>query len=65
MIFMHGRSMLMKKIRFFKCPKDHITERVIEDNIVVVACGECKDEAARMLAAARYFGNTIGKSPAR
>ncbi len=54
----------MKKLRRFKCGScqtEH--ERMVQDNIVVIACVKCKSKAARMLAAPRYFGNTVGRSP--
>lgn len=53
----------MKKIRYFKCHNEHVTERWVEDEITIVACSECKEEAKRMLSAPRSFGNTTGKSP--
>lgn len=53
---------MSKKTRFFKCNKDHITERLVKDNITIIACGECKEEAAKMLAAPIFLGNSCGKN---
>ena len=53
----------MKKLRSFKCKNNHTTERLVKDNITIVSCGECKEEATKMLAAPKCFQNTTGKSP--
>lgn len=52
----------MKKIRFFKCPNNHISEHFVIDGVKVVEC-ECGKGAHVMLSAPKCFGNTTGKSP--
>lgn len=52
----------MKKLRNFKCQSGAIIERLVVDGITIVKC-ECGCEARRDISAARYFGNTTGKSP--
>ena len=54
----------MKILRFFKCSNDHITERLVESSITLTVCEECKEEAKKVLAAPKYFGNGAGgRSP--
>lgn len=53
----------MKKIRTFKCSECKASfDRMVNDNELIVNC-ECSGLANRTLSAARYFGNTVGKSP--
>jgi len=53
----------MKKMRNFKCSSDHITERRVKDDVLMIDCPECKGEAKRTLSAPKCFQNTTGKSP--
>ena len=46
----------------FKCKNEHITERLIDNSVRSVDC-ECGEEATKMMAAPRSFGNTTGRSP--
>ncbi len=53
----------MKKLRRFKCGScQRQYEQLVEDDVIKVEC-ECKREAVRVVSAAKYFGNTTGKSP--
>jgi len=52
----------MKKLRNFQCPKCGVFEVFSEDNKLSAKC-ECGETAKRITSAARYFGNTTGKSP--
>ena len=52
----------MKKIRTFQCANGYKFDRMVKDDIKEVKC-ECGEKAARIISAARYFGNTTGKSP--
>lgn len=53
----------MKKLRRFKCGACHKQyEKLVEDDVKSIEC-ECKAKAARTVSAAKYFSNTVGKSP--
>ena len=52
----------MKKIRTFRCEAGHKFDRMVKDSVREVKC-ECRAVAVRVLSAARYFSNTVGKSP--
>ena len=52
----------MKKIRTFKCNKNHVTETLADDLQLKIFC-DCGRVADRIVSAARYFSNTTGKSP--
>lgn len=52
----------MKKLRNFKCQSGAIIERLVVDGVTVTKC-KCGEEAKKDISAARYFGNTTGKSP--
>ena len=54
---------MSKKTRYFKCKGDHITERRVEDSIVLTVCDECNEESKRMVSAPKCFSNTTGRSP--
>jgi len=54
----------MKKIRDFKCDTcGHKFEAFVIDVQEMIACVKCGAEAYKKMSAARYFGNTVGKSP--
>lgn len=53
----------MRKIRYFRCSGNHITEHLVEDDALIVECEKCNEEATRMISAPRCFNNTTGKSP--
>lgn len=53
----------MKKLRLFRCGScGKQYEKLVGDDVQAIEC-ECKAKAARIVSAARYFGNTTGKSP--
>ncbi len=53
----------MKKIRDFKCPScKRQFEALVEDKSYLRLC-YCGDMAERLVNSARYFSNTVGKSP--
>ena len=53
----------MRKLRKFKCGScQREYERLVKDDVKVIKC-ECKAKAARLISTARYFGNTVGRSP--
>ena len=55
----------MKKQRDFKCPKcKSIHDEYVEDEIKTVECKRCKVQAVRIISTPKYFGNTVGRSPA-
>jgi len=56
-------GVLMKKMRHFQCKNKHLTEALAKDDKLQIICGECGLVAERVISAARYFGNTTGKSP--
>jgi len=52
----------MKKLRKFKCKSGAIIEKFANDDQNSVKCN-CGDTAIKIVSAARYFNNTVGKSP--
>jgi hypothetical protein len=53
----------MKKLRLFKCQEcGEQAERFVKDEVQTVKC-ECLAIMTRQVSAAKYFGNTVGKSP--
>jgi len=52
----------MKKLRQFKCDSCGVIERLVIDSVIVTKCS-CGERAKRIMSAARYFGNTTGRSP--
>lgn len=43
----------MKRIFEFRCVKDHITERLVDDEVRSVSCPHCSNEAARIISSPR------------
>ena len=43
----------MKRIFEFRCVKDHITERLVDDEVRSVSCPHCHNEAARIISSPR------------
>ena len=52
----------MRKLRNFACKTGTIIERLVDDSVIKVKC-TCGSKAAKTVSAARYFSNTVGKSP--
>ena len=43
----------MKRIYEFRCVKDHVTEKYIDESETVVQCPHCGNDASRIISAAR------------
>ena len=43
----------MKRIFEFRCVKDHITERLVDDEVRSVSCPHCSNEASRIISSPR------------
>jgi hypothetical protein len=43
----------MKRMFEFRCVKDHVTEKYIDDDIKVVQCPHCGNDASRIISAVR------------
>jgi len=52
----------MRKMRRFKCENGALIERLVFDGVDVAEC-KCGGKAIKTISAARYLGNTVGKSP--
>ena len=52
----------MKKLRNFICQTGAIIERLVNDDVDHLTCS-CGKGADKTISAARYLGNTTGKSP--
>ena len=44
----------MKRIFEFRCVKDHITEKFVDDEVRSVECPHCHNEAARIISSPRF-----------
>ncbi len=56
------KELILKKLRKFKCKTGEVIERFAHDDQNEVKC-KCGEVAAKTISAARYFSNTVGKSP--
>jgi hypothetical protein len=43
----------MKRIFEFRCVKDHITEKLVDDEVRSVECPHCHNEASRIISSPR------------
>ncbi len=43
----------MRRIFEFRCAKDHITEKYVDDEVKVVQCPHCGNDASRIISATR------------
>jgi hypothetical protein len=43
----------MRKLFDFKCPKGHITEQLVYDDVRVIRCKTCDDPAIRVISPVR------------
>ena len=57
-----NQEVTLKKLRNFKCETGVIFERLVEDTRLKATC-LCGCVALKTISAARYMGNTVGKSP--
>lgn len=44
----------MKRIFEFRCVKDHITEKYVDDEVTSVECPHCHNEASRIISSPRF-----------
>ena len=54
----------MKKLFNFKCESGQVFEKLVNDKQLNIKC-KCGKMAYKAISAARYLGNSTGKSPAR
>jgi hypothetical protein len=43
----------MKRIFEFRCVKDHVTEKLVDDEVRSVECPHCHNEASRIISSPR------------
>jgi hypothetical protein len=43
----------MKRIFEFKCVKDHLTEKLVDDEVRSIECPHCRNEASRIISSPR------------
>lgn len=43
----------MKRIFEFKCAKDHLTEKLVDDEVRSIECPHCRNEASRIISSPR------------
>jgi len=43
----------MKRIFEFRCAKEHITEKLVDDEIRSIECPHCRNEASRIISSPR------------
>jgi hypothetical protein len=44
----------MKRIFEFKCAKSHVTEKFVDDEVRVVECPHCHNDASRIISSPRF-----------
>lgn len=44
----------MKRIFEFRCVKDHVTEKYVDDEVTSVECPHCHNEASRIISSPRF-----------
>lgn len=44
----------MKRIFEFRCVKDHVTEKYVDDAVTSVECPHCHNEASRIISSPRF-----------
>lgn len=44
----------MKRIFEFKCAKGHVSEKFVDDEVRVVECPHCHNDAARIISSPRF-----------
>ena len=44
----------MKRIFEFRCVKDHVTEKYVDDKVTSVECPHCHNEASRIISSPRF-----------
>ena len=43
----------MKRIFEFRCTKDHLTEKLVDDEVRSIECPHCRNEASRIISSPR------------
>jgi hypothetical protein len=43
----------MKRIFEFRCVKDHLTEKLVDDEVRSIECSHCRNEASRIISSPR------------
>jgi len=43
----------MKRIFEFRCAKDHLTEKLVDDEVRAIECPHCRNEASRIISSPR------------
>ena len=43
----------MKRIFEFRCVKDHLTEKLVDDEVRSIECPHCRNEASRIISSPR------------
>jgi hypothetical protein len=43
----------MKRIFEFRCAKEHITEKLVDDEVRSIECPHCRNEASRIISSPR------------
>jgi hypothetical protein len=43
----------MKRIFEFRCAKDHLTEKLVDDEVRSIECPHCRNEASRIISSPR------------
>ena len=43
----------MKRIFEFRCAKDHLTEKLVDDDVRSIECPHCRNEASRIISSPR------------
>jgi hypothetical protein len=43
----------MKRIFEFRCDKDHLTEKLVDDEVRSIECPHCRNEASRIISSPR------------
>ncbi len=51
----------MKRIFEFRCAKDHLTEKLVDDEVRSIECPHCRNEASRIISSPRISleGNLV------
>lgn len=44
----------MKRIFEFRCAKDHLTEKFVDDAVRSIECPHCRNEASRIISSPRF-----------
>lgn len=44
----------MKRIFEFRCVKDHVSEKYVDDEVTSVECPHCHNEASRIISSPRF-----------